>query len=196
MNHYPSAEGFAPELEVKENTFAGAVGAFLFALVGGVLWVVLYQLGFLAGISGIVGVICAIKGYQLFAKKSSTKGIVIAVIMTVLVLVIAWYLCLSLDAYQAHIAWFEAGELDYRITFADAVLGSYIYLFDPETALSCWGDLLIGLLLCGTGCFAQVRQAVAKNKAAEPAKVEEEVIWTEDAIAQVTETDPADNSQS
>ena len=31
---------------VKENVLAGAVGAFLFALVGGVLWFVLYLVGF------------------------------------------------------------------------------------------------------------------------------------------------------
>ena len=31
------------------------------------------QIGFIAGISGIIGVICAIKGYALFAKKESVK---------------------------------------------------------------------------------------------------------------------------
>ena len=55
----------------SENVLAGTVGAFLFALVGGVLWYVLYQIGFLAAISGIVGVICAIKGYSFFAKRES-----------------------------------------------------------------------------------------------------------------------------
>ena len=64
---------------VKENVLAGAVGAFLFALVGGVLWFVLYLVGFFAGISGLVGAVCAVKGYSLFSKKESVKGIVIAI---------------------------------------------------------------------------------------------------------------------
>ncbi|MCI5512677.1 MAG: hypothetical protein MR471_00975 [Clostridia bacterium] len=43
--------------EPQENVFAGAVGAFLFALAGGIVWFILYLLGFLAAISGIVGVV-------------------------------------------------------------------------------------------------------------------------------------------
>ncbi len=180
MNNYPVTEGTAPALpNQEENVLAGVVGAFLFSLAGGALWFVLYQLGFLAGISGIIGVICAIKGYEVFAKKSSIKGIVISVIMAFLVLVIAWYLCLSLDVYQAYAEWFKMGEIDYEITFADAVLGSYIYLFDPATALSYWGDLAIGLLLCGVGCFTNIRGAVSKTKAAKVAADEPaDVVWT------------------
>ena len=34
------------------NILAGAVGAFLFALIGGVLYFVVYQIGFIAGICG------------------------------------------------------------------------------------------------------------------------------------------------
>ena len=60
----------------KERILAGTLGALLFALAGGVLWYVLYQFGFLAGISGLVGVVCAIKGYSIFAKKESIKGLV------------------------------------------------------------------------------------------------------------------------
>ena len=85
----------------EENVLAGVVGAFLFALVGGALWFVLYQIGYLAAISGLVGVICAIKGYSFFSKKESTKGVVIATIMAVLVLVIAWYLCIGSRSYNS-----------------------------------------------------------------------------------------------
>ena len=75
----------------EENVLFGIVGAFLFALAGGILYYVLYQIGYLAGISGLIGVICAIKGYSFFAKKESVRGIIIAIIMAVIVLVIAWY---------------------------------------------------------------------------------------------------------
>ena len=66
--------------DVRENVVAGIVGAFLFSLAGGVLWFVIYLFGFIAGISGLVGAVCAIKGYSIFAKKESMKGIVISVI--------------------------------------------------------------------------------------------------------------------
>ena len=46
----------------NENVLAGVVGAFLFSLVGGILWFVLYQIGYVASVSGLVGVVCAVKG--------------------------------------------------------------------------------------------------------------------------------------
>ena len=57
--------------EIKENVLAGIVGAFLFSLVGGILWFVLYQIGYIASASGLVGVICAVKGYTIFAKTKN-----------------------------------------------------------------------------------------------------------------------------
>ena len=65
-------------VEMKENILAGAVGAFLFSLVGGILWFVLYQIGYLAAISGLVGVICAVKGYTFFAKTKKKARLVLS----------------------------------------------------------------------------------------------------------------------
>ena len=106
---------------LKENVIAGIVGAFLFSLAGGVLWFVIYMIGFIAGISGLVGAICAIKGYSIFAKKESIKGIIISVIMALLVIVLAWYFCIAYDVFIAHKEWFEAGEIDYTLTFFESV---------------------------------------------------------------------------
>lgn len=152
--------------DVKENVLLGVLGAFLFALAGGALWFVLYLVGFIAALSGLVGVICAIKGYSLFAKKESVKGIVIAVVMTLLVIVIAWYFCLSYDAYIAHQQWFEEGEIDYTITFIDALLGSHIYLSDPDIGPGYWGDLALGLLFCVIGGGSYVVNKIRNAKAA------------------------------
>ena len=99
---------------MKENVLAGAVGAFLFALVGGILWFVLYQLGYLAAISGLVGVICAVKGQTFFAttKNESKTCIILSVIIAVAVLAISWYLCVAYDVYLAYQDWYAAGEVD------------------------------------------------------------------------------------
>ena len=138
---------------------AGIVGAFLFSLVGGVLWYVLYQIGFMAGISGFVGVVCAMKGYAFFAKKESRKGVIISVLMSIFVMVIAWYLCLSTDVYKAYQEWYENGEIDFTVSFIEAVRGAYIFLSEPEIAPSYFGDLAIGLLLCVVGCWKDVINA-------------------------------------
>lgn len=153
--------GRAPE--VTENVLAGIVGAFLFSLVGGVLWFVIYRIGFIAGISGLVGAICAVKGYVVFSKKESVKGIVISVVIALLVIVIAWYFCLAYDVYEAYQLWFEEGEIDYSITFFEAVRGSHYFLTDPEIAPAYFGDLALGLLFCVIGGGSYV---VNKIKAA------------------------------
>lgn len=145
--------------DVKENVLAGIVGAFLFSLVGGVLWYVLYQVGFMAGISGFVGVVCALKGYEFFAKKESRKGVIISVLVSIFVMIIAWYLCLATDVYKAYQEWYANGDIDYTITFVEAVRGAYIFLSEPEIAPSYFGDLAIGLLLCVVGCWKDVINA-------------------------------------
>lgn len=156
----------------EENVVAGAVGALLFSLVGGVLWFVLYQVGFLAAISGIVGVICAIKGYAVFAKKESIKGIVISIISAVVVLILAWYLCLSMDVYTVYQEWYQAGEIDFTITFFDAVRNAYLFLSDGETAFAYLKDLGIGLLLCVFGAVSSISNALKRVKAANLAEQE------------------------
>ena len=154
---------------LRENVIAGIVGAFLFSLVGGALWYVLYQMGFIAGISGLVGAVCAIKGYAVFAKKESMKGIIIAVVMALIVMVIAWYLCLAQDAYNAHLTWYEEGEIDYVLTYFEAVRGSYIYIFDADIGPAYIKDLVMGLVFCviGGGSYVVNKMKTAKQAAAE-----------------------------
>ena len=148
--------------EAEENVLFGVIGAFLFSLVGGVLYYVLYQIGYLAAISGIVGVVCALKGYAFFAKKESKKGIVISIIMAALVLVIAWYFCLSNDVYLAYQEWYANGEVDFTLTFFESVSVAYMFLLDVP---GYFADLGISLLLAGVGCAGYVTKVLKKNKA-------------------------------
>ena len=156
----------------KENVLAGAVGALLFSLAGGIVWFLLYQVNFLAGISGIIGVVCAIKGYSLFAKTESLKGVIISIIAAIVVMVLAWYLCLSLDVYNAYQGWFATGELDFTLTFGESVQNAYLFLEDPEIALPYLKDLGIGLLLCVIGAYRSVTNALQRIKQAKEAPAE------------------------
>lgn len=149
----------------KENVLAGIVGAFLFSLAGGVIWFLLYQVGFIASISGVVGVICAIKGYSVFAKGESVKGVIISSVIAYLVIVIAWYLCLSYDVYVAYGEWFAAGEIDFELTFFESVRSAYLFLSEPDVGIYYWKDLGIGTLFCVAACISTVVNAVKKVKA-------------------------------
>lgn len=118
--------------EVHENVIAGIVGAFLFSLSGGIIYYLLYMIGIIAGISGLVGVVLAIKGYKLFAKKESVKGVVIASVFALLVIVLAWYLCLGKEIYDAFFVWYNAGEIDYTLTYRECLKAVPIFLKEPE----------------------------------------------------------------
>lgn len=150
----------------NENVVAGIVGAFLFSLAGGIIWFVLYQVGILAAISGLIGVVCAIKGYAIFGKRESTKGIIISTVIAFIVLVLSWYLCLSYDVYDACQLWFEEGEIEYAPTFFESISNAYLFLEEPEIASAYFKDLGLGLLFCVIGAFGYVKAAIGKAKRA------------------------------
>lgn len=153
-----------PTLAPKENVLAGIVGAFLFSLAGGVVWFLLYQIGYLAALSGIVGVICAIKGYSIFAKRESVKGVVISSVIAFLVIVIAWYLCISYDVYLAYQDWYANGEVDFTLTFFESIRAAVLFLEDSEILVAYLKDLGIGLIFCVIGAFGYVKSAIGRAK--------------------------------
>lgn len=163
-NYSNQVEKSIEQNELKENVLAGIVGAFLFSLVGGALWFVFYLFGFIAGISGLIGAICAIKGYSIFAKKESTKGIIISVIIALLVMVLAWYLCLGYDIYNAYQDWFNAGEVDFTLTFFESVQAAPIFLADSEIGPAYFGDLGLGLLFCVVAGGSYVVNKIKNSK--------------------------------
>ncbi|MBR5773403.1 MAG: hypothetical protein IKY44_01000 [Clostridia bacterium] len=150
----------------NENVFAGIVGSFLFSLVGGVVWFLLWQADILAAISGIIGVVCAIKGYSIFAKKESIKGIVISVIISLLVMVLAWYFCLAYDVYNKYQNDFAQGYIDFTITFGAAFRNAYYFLEGSEGYYS---GLAMGLVFCVIGGAGYASAAIKRVKAAKQA---------------------------
>lgn len=164
----------------EENVLAGAVGAFLFSLVGGVLWFVLYQFGYLASLSGLIGVVCAIKGYSVFAKakQDSKKGIVISTIITFIVLIIAWYMCISYDIYNLYKDAFASGETNFTLSFFEAVrITPYMLAENPDAIVAYLADLGIGLLFGALGViyFLAIIERKKKAAAAQNEVSEEEV---------------------
>ena len=131
---------------VPENRLAGTVGALLFSLAGGIVYFLLYQVGSIAAISGLIGVICAFKGYEVFAKKLSKFGCIISVVMALLVIILAWYCCLAKDVYSAYQSWFADGEIDFTLTFAESLRNAYRFLSEPEISKSYVTDLIINIV--------------------------------------------------
>ena len=146
------------------NILAGAVGAFLFALIGGVLYFVVYQIGFIAGICGLVIFILANFGSGLFAKsaKNSIAGLIASIVSMLIVIFAAEYFCLSYENFQAY------KELD--ITFFEAVRATPDFLAEPEVQSAVIEELVIAYAL---GILASVGNIINIVKARKAAAQEE-----------------------
>lgn len=177
--------GEAPE--IRENVVAGIVGAFLFSLAGAAAYFLLHLIGLIASVSGLIGAVCAVKGYAVFAKKESKKGIVIAAVIALLVIVFTWYFCLAYDVYDVYKMWYETGETDFCVTFTDAFYIAPDFLKYPEIASAYIRNLVLSVLFClaGGGSFI-----VNKMRNADKPNAEQPATQTADPTGQPTESAP------
>ncbi len=149
----------------NENILFGVVGAFLFSLVGGAVYLILDQIGYVAAISGLVGVVCAIKGYTFFSKSDSKRGVIISVIVAAVVLVIAWYVGFCFDMVEAYDMWFENGEVDYAPTLFEYIPYG---VYDLTVNTSYFINLLMSLGLGAIGCWRYVANQLKKDSSQAP----------------------------
>ena len=96
-----------------ERVGRGIIGALLFSPAGGIIYYVLRSVNIISAISGIICVICALKGYELFAGARTKRGIFISVAVSAVMLIPAWYFCFCADMRAYWQAAFEAGEIDF-----------------------------------------------------------------------------------
>lgn len=139
------------------NIVGGIVGALLGSLLGVAAWVLIYQLGYLSAIAGIVMVICALKGYEILGGKLNKTGIIICCMISVLMVLFAEQISLSIEIYNVY-------QEYYYITFFDAFQSVPAFLEDSEVLSAVIYDLAIGYLLMIFGAWSTIRQAL-KNTA-------------------------------
>lgn len=134
----PSESTANPADNVKENILSGVVGAFLFSLIGVVLYIVLYQFNIIAGICGLVTFVLASFGYGVFGKAKnniSAARIVTAVIVTIVMIFAAEYCCLTIEIYKVY--------SDFGISIFDAISATPDFFATEEIFDAVMHDLLI-----------------------------------------------------
>lgn len=136
----------------RENLPLGLVGAVLGVLLGSVLWIVIGEIGFIAGIAGYAIVFCGMKGYQLLGGKISKAGIAVCVILSFLVIAGAELVSLGLAIYR------EFGA-EYAITLGDAFRVIPDFLKEPEVAGGVMKDLVFGYGLAIWASYSGIRSA-------------------------------------
>ena len=89
----PENPTYTPPVEEKEeNVVRGTIGALIGALIGGAVILLLYYLGYVAGLAGLLLAFCTLKGYELLGGKLSTKGAIISLVFIVIMPAIAYFL--------------------------------------------------------------------------------------------------------
>ncbi len=140
----------------KENVFLGIIGAFIGSLCGAILWYILYQMGVLAALSGAVGTFAAIYGYIILSKDCTKKGIVIAIIFSLLALVFAWYFCIATDIFNVYKEYYALGQIDQKLTFGEAFKQVPTFMAEPEIAGAYFKDLIIGIIFAIVGSIQPI----------------------------------------
>ena len=125
----------------KSNLFPGLFGAFIGSLVGVALWVLIYQLGYLAGIAGAAMIVCAMMGYEKLGKALDVKGVIASFLVTIVMIFVAnqlsWALAITIELGKVGIdlSFFEVNGDLFDIVKELDLMGEFI------------GDLAIGYLL-------------------------------------------------
>ena len=138
------------------NVIGGIIGALLGALLGVIAWVLIYQLGNISALGGLVMVICALKGYELLGGRLNILGIILSCVISVVMLLFAEQVCLSIEIYQAF--------REYDVTFFEAFQSVPAFLEEPEILGAVVYDLVIGFILLAAGAGGTIYQVYKKNK--------------------------------
>ncbi len=143
----------------SSNVLLGIVGAILGAFLGGILWVIVGRLGFIAGLAGYVMMLLAISGYRRFSGFLDKKGQIISVIIALLMIYAANYAYYLIDIIK------YAYNNSYTFSnIREAILSL------PKTlkAAEVWGDfikdLAIGYALSIWASVSLLRSIFTKNK--------------------------------
>ena len=154
-----------------ERVGMGVLGAILFSLAGAVVYYVLWSVNIIAAISGIICVICALKGYEIFAGARTKRGIFISVAVSAVMLVLAWYFCYCSDIHAYWESAFAAGETDYVPTVWKCL--SYGYMDLPANP-GYLVDLFLSLAMGGLGCWGYVTRSLRMEEEAAARRAEQE----------------------
>ncbi len=147
---------------VNGNIPMGIIGAFIFSILGAILYFAIYQAGIIAAVSGFVMFILAQYGYKFFSKgniKLSLAATVVSVIMMVVMIFVAEYACLTYDVISVY------DEYGLTITVGEALEIVPELFNDPEVSSEIGSDLAFAYIF-GFACIIGNIVNVVKNRKA------------------------------
>ena len=143
---------------VKSNVVLGTIGAFIGAMLGGVIWIVIGEIGFIAGLAGFAMMFFAIKGYSGLSGRLDKKGQIISLIIALIMIFVADYTSYAIQFCKYYF------DGNYSI---NNLVTSFKNLPEYLTYADYWGsfikDLAIGYALSIWSGFGIIRSVFAKR---------------------------------
>ena len=143
----------------NENILFGIVGAFLFSIIGGILYFVIYQAGIIAGICGLIIFVLANFGYGLFAgtkNKESMVGLIASIAAMIAMIYIAEYFCISFEIFQIY--------KEHGVTIFDAIRATPEFLAEPEIGNAVTEDLAFAYIFGFAATIGNIVNIVKARK--------------------------------
>lgn len=128
----------------------GIVGALIGSLIGVFAWVIIYQLGIVAGITGFIMAWGCFKGYELLGGRLDKKGIIVSIVIAIVMLAIAEAICLSIEIYSYYSNY-------YILSAMDIIESLPFFLSDSEIFGAVVGDMLFGYGFMALASFAFIK---------------------------------------
>jgi hypothetical protein len=143
-----------PPAKPESVFITGLIGAIIGSLIGVAAWVLIYKLGFIAGIAGAITAICAMKGYKILGKVLDKKGVILSIIITIVMIYIANRISWAWEIYTVY-----AEDPVYKISFLEAFIGvDEVVSYSNLTGVYL-KDLIIGYLLTVVAGYKDVIRA-------------------------------------
>ena len=142
-----STEMILGQLSAEKSSYPvlpGLIGALLGSIPGVLAWVVLGQVGFIAGICGWLMIRGAIFGYTKLAGGIDRRGEILSTAVALLMPVVSEYLGLAVSIYRNF-------HESYGVTAGEAISSVPLYLAEPDVLRGIIFSLIIGYVLIAFG---------------------------------------------
>lgn len=135
-------------LSQKSNLAMGIVGALIGSLIGCVVYFLVWQLGYIAAVAGLITAVCAFKGYEMLGGVIDRKGAIACIIVIIFAVFFANQVVWAYDIYKA---FKEDG-----FTFFECFRVIKLVVDEAELTGQYYGNLVMAYLLTAVGCFKTV----------------------------------------
>lgn len=123
--------------EVTSNVFLGIIGAIIGAAIGGIAWLILGRIGYIAGIAGYFMMYLAIRGYRKLSGFLDKKGQMISLIIALLMIFFANYLSYAIDYCKYTYGSYSIGN----------IFNAFMKIPSFLTVIGGWGDFILNLVI-------------------------------------------------